>query len=59
MDIYAATATAIATWEPRLRLRRVRAAPGTATGQVVIELDGGYLPTGEDVAVVVEIGAAA
>ena len=48
MDIYAATAAAVAAWEPRLRLESVRATASTG-GQLVLELVGTYLPTGEDV----------
>ena len=58
MDIYAATATAIAAWEPRLRLSKVRAAPSATAGRVVLELTGEYVLTGDDVAMAVEIGAA-
>lgn len=45
--IYAATAEAIARWEPRVRLRRVRAQalPGALEdGRITITLEGDYLP---------------
>ncbi len=47
VEIYAATADALARWEPRFRLTRVQAgaAPG-GSGQVVLELEGEYLPDG-------------
>lgn len=37
---FAATAIALARWEPRLRLRRVAVSPGTAAGERVISIDG-------------------
>lgn len=47
-DIYAATATALRDWEPRFDLASVRAT-STAGGQVVLELVGTYVPTGEGI----------
>ena len=58
MDVYAATATAVATWESRLKLESVRAT-ASAGGQLVLHLVGTYLPTGEDVVLSnVDIGRA-
>ena len=55
-DIYAAANEALARWEPRLRVERIKVsaadegktpAPGSAaSGQVLIDLAGVYLPTG-------------
>ena len=59
MDIYAATATALAEWEPRFALGSVRAKT-SAGGQLVLELVGTYVPTGEGIVLSdVEIGGAA
>lgn len=48
MRLYAATAEAIRTWEPRIRLQRVRIA-SAAPGSVSLDLTGIYLPDGEEV----------
>lgn len=48
LDIYAATAAALIRWEPRLRLRRVRA-ESAEPGRVVIGLTGDYLPNGQEI----------
>lgn len=45
MELYAATADALARWEPRLKLTRVRIASAEA-GRVVLDLEGLYLPDG-------------
>ena len=59
MDVYAATATAIAEWEPRFRLDSVRATSSEA-GQLVLELVGTYVPTGAGLVLSdVRIGGAA
>ena len=58
MDVYAATASAIARWEPRLRLESVRVV-ASAGGQLVLDLVGTYVPTSEAVSLAgVEIGGA-
>ena len=44
----AEAAGALARWEPRLRLRRVRAV-SAAAGHVAFDLEGDYLPGGEPV----------
>lgn len=50
--IQAEAAGALARWEPRLRLRRVRATAGSVSrGGVTLELDGEYVPSGEPVPV--------
>ena len=46
MDLYSATAEALARWEPRFKLTRVRIASATV-GQVVLDLEGIYLPDGQ------------
>ena len=45
MDLYAATAEALACWEPRFKLTRVRIAKAEV-GRVVLDLEGIYLPDG-------------
>lgn len=49
LDLYAATAEALATWEPRFDVQTVNASEVEA-GRVVISLTGIYQPTGEPVA---------
>lgn len=46
MDLYAATADALARWEPRFRLTKVTASMPTV-GVVVLDLVGVYLPDGQ------------
>lgn len=46
MDLYSATAEALARWEPRFKLTRVRIARAEV-GQVVLDLEGIYLPDGQ------------
>lgn len=46
IELYAATAEAIARWEPRFRLSSVVAERGEA-GRVVLALTGTYLPEGK------------
>ncbi|MBU1001917.1 MAG: GPW/gp25 family protein [Proteobacteria bacterium] len=48
IELYAATAEAIARWEPRFRLSSVEAERGEA-GRVVLALTGTYLPEGKAV----------
>ena len=48
LDIYAATAEAIARWEPRFKLQRVVAA-SASPGHVVLDMTGEYLPDGRAV----------
>ena len=47
-DIYAATAEALDRWEPRFRLRRVRARQA-GKGHVSLDLEGKYLPNGQEI----------
>lgn len=47
-DIYAATADALARWEPRLRVMSVRASI-PAAGQLAIDIVGRYLPDGREI----------
>ncbi len=44
--IYAAVASALMRWEPRLRLSRVHLASGPNAGQATLELSGEYLAPG-------------
>ena len=45
--LYAATASALMKWEPRLHLSRVQLASGPAAGRATLDLSGEYLaPTG-------------
>lgn len=46
VDLYAATAEAIARWEPRFRLQTVQATSATP-GRVELDLTGLYLPDGK------------
>lgn len=46
LDIYAATAEAIARWEPRFRLQRVVAA-SASPGHIILDMTGEYLPNGQ------------
>ena len=50
VDLYAATAEALARWEPRFRLQSVRASSAAADGRVALALTGTYAPTGEELA---------
>ena len=45
LEIYAATAEAIAKWEPRFRLQKVTASTA-APGHVTLDMTGQYLPDG-------------
>lgn len=45
LDVYAATAEALARWEPRIAVSEIRATDARP-GRVVLELTGEYLPTG-------------
>jgi hypothetical protein len=47
LRMYAATASALMRWEPRLRVTRVQLASGPAAGQVTLELTGEFVPTGQ------------
>ncbi|MFK4764544.1 GPW/gp25 family protein [Desulfobaculum sp. SPO524] len=48
VELYAATAEALARWEPRLRVERVSAREAGA-GHVAIDVQGTYLPDGKPV----------
>lgn len=48
LDLYAATAEALARWEPRFKLTQVRA-QSASPGRVVLDLTGEYLPDGQAV----------
>lgn len=50
LDLYAATAEALATWEPRIEVEQVRATE-VEPGRVVLFMTGKYLPSGERVAI--------
>ena len=54
MDLYAATADALARWEPRFELTRVRIA-AARVGQLVLDLEGRYRPDGEAIVIAVEL----
>lgn len=49
LRMYAATASALMRWEPRLRVTRVQLASGPTAGQVTLDLTGEYVPTGQAV----------
>ena len=58
VDIYAATASAVGRWEPRLRLRQVSAIR-SGPARVEIDLEGDYLPDGVPVRLAgIEVAAA-
>ena len=58
VDIYAATASAVGRWEPRLRLRQVRAIR-SGPARIEIDLEGDYLPDGVPVRLAgIEVAAA-
>lgn len=50
LDLYAATAVAIARWEPRFKLLKVKAI-NAAPGSVELDLTGEYLPDGNTVTI--------
>ena len=49
IDLYAATAEALARWEPRIKLTRVRAASVNARGKTHVTIEGEYRPDGREV----------
>lgn len=50
IDLYAATAEAIATWEPRVSLSQV-IITAAEPGRVSLDLHGVYVPTGDQITV--------
>ena len=48
LDIYAATAEAIARWEPRFKVQSV-VASSAAPGSVTLDMTGEYLPDGRQI----------
>lgn len=46
LELFAATADALAKWEPRFRLARVELVEATAGGRVTLSLSGLYYPRG-------------
>lgn len=48
LDLYTATAEALATWEPRIDVQQVEA-QSAEPGRVTLALTGTYLPDGRDV----------
>jgi len=48
LEIYAATAEALARWEPRFKITRV-SATSASPGKITIDLQGEYTPNGEPV----------
>ena len=49
VEIYAATAEALAQWEPRFHLLKVAAASVGDAGKVSLTLEGRYLPDGKPI----------
>ena len=49
VDLYAATAEALAKWEPRFTLNRVQSTGVTEEGKTTLTLAGEYLPEGREV----------
>lgn len=50
LDLYGATAEALAIWEPRIEVEQVTA-ESAEPGRVVLSLSGVYIPTGEVVTI--------
>jgi phage baseplate assembly protein W len=50
LDLYGATAEALAIWEPRIEVEQVTA-ESAEPGRVVLALSGVYIPTGEVVTI--------
>ena len=50
LDLYAATAEALATWEPRIRVDLVQAT-SAEPGRVVLDISGEYLPDGQSITI--------
>ena len=48
VDLYAATAEALAQWEPRFKLNRVQSSGVTEAGKTRLTLAGEYLPEGRE-----------
>jgi uncharacterized protein len=55
VQLYAATATALMRWEPRLTLTRVGLSSTTADGQTVIDIEGYTTETGDAVSTSVNL----
>jgi len=52
LDVIAATAEALARWEPRLKLKRVRVFPATGgAGRVALSLEGVFAPGGKPLSI--------
>ncbi len=49
MDVIAATAEALAIWEPRLKVSNVTVGQPTASGTMQVSLSGIYTPTGKEI----------
>lgn len=47
VEIYQGVAQALAKWEPRLRLERVRLVDGDRDGRITLEIEAQYLPDGK------------
>lgn len=50
LDIYAATAEAIARWEPRFEVTKV-ISTNASIGLVVLDVTGNYLPDGQEITI--------
>lgn len=48
MEIYAATVGALTLWEPRIQVSQVSTS-SASPGSIVLDMDGIYLPTGQQV----------
>lgn len=61
LQAYAAVATALMRWEPRIRISRVELTPGTVPGQAVLDVEGTVTDTNEPLSlrVPINLGAAA
>ena len=49
LRLYAAVASALMRWEPRLRLTRIAVVSGPSAGQATVTLHGEHMPTGQSI----------
>ncbi|WP_419783743.1 GPW/gp25 family protein [Maridesulfovibrio sp.] len=49
IEVFSAVAEALDKWEPRYKLTKISIASASASGQIIIDLVGKYLPDGKEV----------
>lgn len=59
LQAYAAVATALMRWEPRIRISRVQLTPGSAAGQAFLDVEGTTTDTNEPLSLRVPINLGA